>query len=235
MKFFLHVACLCSLLFLTGCDLIWTSMTINYKVTVEIETPEGVKSGYAVRQISSYKPLLPFPGERGTRGTFRGEAVVIDLGKRGKVFALLSDRKGLYQAFPIKGPATEKGIQHFKSLKIGEKAEWTNFKPMFVMFKDIKDPTSITLLRDEEHWDRDLGKSTASDHFEYVLGQGIHLKRMTVEITNQPVTDEIGKLLIWLPDFYNKMFDGRKINTIKAENKLANSTSSAAFKKGKTK
>jgi len=180
-----------SAFFLTSCDFITPSMKINYKVTVEIETPEGIKTGYAVRQIYNRTPLVRFP-DVGNPASIRGEAVVVDLGERGKVFFTLSDqsrKNGLYQAFPTKAPSSKDGVQYYiKTLKPGMKAEWSKFKPKFVMFRDITDPKSITLLRNEERWNDDLRQVTADDHFEAILGQGVQLKIITVEITDEPVT-----------------------------------------------
>jgi len=65
-----------------------SSGTWRYRVTVEIETPEGIKSGSAVRELSVGTPLINLP-DAGNPGRIRGEAVVIDLGVIGKVFSLL--------------------------------------------------------------------------------------------------------------------------------------------------
>jgi len=97
------------------------------------------------------------------------------------------------------------------------------------MFKDISDPASIVLLRSGEIWNDDLGEITANDHFEEVLGQGVRLKRINVEVIDEPVSTGISQLITWLPDYYDEKFDGRKINSIKAKNRLVNSMSSGAF------
>ncbi len=57
--------------------------TWNYKITIEIETPEGVKTGTAVRQvINRDNSLLGMNlGDVPSRkANVKGEAVVIDLG-----------------------------------------------------------------------------------------------------------------------------------------------------------
>jgi hypothetical protein len=42
-------------------------------------------------------------------------------------------------------------------------------------------------------------------------------------------------VLVWLPDYYDKNFDGQKYETMYATNRLANSLASGAFKAGKDK
>ncbi|MDH5723791.1 MAG: hypothetical protein OEY94_10795 [Alphaproteobacteria bacterium] len=164
---------------LASCDFMTPSMTINYKVTVEIETPEGIKSGYAVRQISNRVPLVQFP-DVGNPASIRGEAVVVDLGERGKVFYLLpqqSWQNGLYQAFPTKGASTKEGIEYYKKLKIGDKAEWLKTPISFVYFSNLEDPTSLKAFNYGQIGD--------------VLEEGYKVKSITVEITDEPITNRI--------------------------------------------
>lgn len=174
----------------------------RYKITVEVETPEGIKSGSAVREISNGTPRIDFP-DNGNPANIKGEAVVIDLGKRGIVFGLVNDRTDheLYKSFPSgRGPTSADGIRYYNSLKPGMKAE---LPPMyysaFVTFKDIKDPKTVTLLREEAFFPvRD--KKEPIDNFEELFGAGVKLKGITVEITDEPVTWGIEKVLPWLSD-----------------------------------
>tara|TARA_A200000113_G_C8801581_1_gene334295 strand:- start:385 stop:666 length:282 start_codon:yes stop_codon:yes gene_type:complete len=56
----------------------------RYKMTVEIDTPEGVKSGSAVRQMGdNYK--VTFPVEATNYGEVLGEAVVVDISFDGDI------------------------------------------------------------------------------------------------------------------------------------------------------
>jgi hypothetical protein len=62
----------------------------RYRLTVEVDTPEGVKSGSSVIEVStqlSGKYSIPDPGKIYRKA--RGEAVTVDLGSRGVMFALL--------------------------------------------------------------------------------------------------------------------------------------------------
>lgn len=168
------------------------SYTVRYKVTVEIETPEGVKSGSSVWELSAGTPLIKFP-DAGNPAGRRGEAVIVDLGKRGVVFALMSDQSwenGLYQAFPTQAPSSKRGIEYYqKTLKVGMKAEWREYKPSMVTFTDLNDPKSV----------KGINREDMSEAF----GMGVNLKQITVEITNDPVTwNMIDKYLS--DDFWDK-------------------------------
>src|ERR1700722_17123777 len=60
----------------------------RYKMTVTVETPEGVKMGSAVREVTRYR-VFNLTTKWTYRFKVRGEAIVIDLGKRGTLFPLL--------------------------------------------------------------------------------------------------------------------------------------------------
>src|SRR5687767_14049302 len=70
----------------------------RYKMTVEVETPQGVKSGYAVREIAIRTvPPIPMHGEdRGGVGV-TGQAVAVDFASGKTLFALLADADGSYE------------------------------------------------------------------------------------------------------------------------------------------
>jgi hypothetical protein len=62
----------------------------RYRLTVEVDTPEGVKRGSSVIQVKTSRAsqnAIPSPGMLSYK--VRGEAVAVDLGARGVMFALL--------------------------------------------------------------------------------------------------------------------------------------------------
>lgn len=63
----------------------------RYKMSVVVETPEGEITGSAVREMGNSTPLIQLP-DVGNPAGVRGEAVVVDLGARGVLFALISDK-----------------------------------------------------------------------------------------------------------------------------------------------
>ena len=202
----------------------------RYKITMEIETPEGIKTGSTVREISNSTPRLDFP-DNGNPATVKGEAVVIDLGQRGLVFSLITDRSDeeLYRSFPTQGPSTPKGIRYYNSLKAGMKADLPPmYYPAFVMFKDINDPKSVTLVREEAFFPM-REKKAPIDNFEELFGAGVKLKSITVEITDAPVSWGIEKGLPWLPEVLMSNIDGTSVSF---ENKLSNTLHGGNFKTG---
>ena len=212
--------------------------TWRYRVTVEIETPEGVKAGSAVHQLSNSPPWFYWP-ESVNPPSFKGEAVVIDLGERGKVFALLhfqSWMNGLYQAFPIeRGQSSKAGIEIYnKMLKPGLKGEWTTFQPWMVTFTDLDDPMSVKRVYDQKQdFDSLKLKFVVEDHFEEVFGEGVKLKGIHVEITDDPVTWDIMKTLPWLPEYWGKSFDGNEWQGKNVVDRFANALDASYFYRGR--
>lgn len=174
------------------------SSTWRYKITVEIETPEGVKVGSAIRQIGN-SPRGHFPPEAGNPAKVKGEAVVVDLGKRGVLFSLISHESDnrFYNAFPVpggSGGATKEGIEYYSSLPAGKKGT-VNSKlfpsyPKLVTFTDRGDPKSVTLIQEWAR-DKDGYYFLKNDRFEEVFGKGVKLKGITLETTRKPVTWDV--------------------------------------------
>jgi hypothetical protein len=105
-----------------------TTGTFRYKMTVEVETPEGLKTGSAVREVNVVIAHPDIQGMNGTRAFVKGEAVVVDLGKRGVLFALLKgfkysydhDYQVVFEAFPGPPGLTEEGLNYYTHLKNAE-------------------------------------------------------------------------------------------------------------------
>ena len=211
----------------------YPSGTWRYKITVEIETPEGIKTGSAIYSLKLWTVPRIFPGDHGFRMKRTEEAVVVDLGKRGILFAQPTQeswQNGIYQAFPISAPSTRKGLEHYrKTLFISKKAEWKTEKPKIVMFTDINDPKSITLVyTDEDYAD---GTKIYENNFEKIFGKGVKFKGITVEITDEPVT--WGVVDKYLPvNFEENIKIGWKKLSNKDQHRLASLTT---FRKGENK
>lgn len=195
----------------------------HYKITVTVDTPEGEKSGSAVREArTEFQPrpeLKDFPYHIEIKS--RGEAVPVDLGKRGMLFALIDwdSYRELYNAFPYGGQMDGKSKfprddYYKKTLKSGMKAELRANFPRMVTFKDIKDPKSAEAVK--------------ADDLAETLGVGVKLKDITLEITDEPVTWEIGGFLPWLSDLKANL-DGSNVTT---GNSYANTLHVGHFKRG---
>ena len=190
----------------------------RYKMTVEVETPEGVKSGSAVREIYARDSTNQLIG--GVRGVCannaKGEAVVVDLGKRGVLFVLLTQGGGstdhmwqvVHATFPrdgiLGGSCLEEGIKYYASLK-AEGDVPLKAMPMMVTFADMDDPTSVQYVYGAESYQEPLphgGSKRAwrlkEDNFEKLFGRGVKLHRVKLEMADEPVTEEVGEWLSWL-------------------------------------
>ena len=140
----------------------------NYKLTLVVETPEGQVVGSAVRKVYGYREpiILQFlPSASYAHADVKGEAVVVDLGQRGVLFALLTASNGVngdakyivFRGFPFHwkdatgethiggSELTSEGIRYYRSLK-GRKELALEKLPMLVRFRDIKDPKTVGLV-----------------------------------------------------------------------------------------
>lgn len=188
----------------------YVSAKVRYKMTVSVETPEGVKKGYAVRQISvsdsKILSVIKLP-EMTNAAKVRGEAVVVDLGDRGKLFALLRGGRFNYENdqaivfYNLGGGTGVKGIRELKRLEKHKPVtlDYTDY-PYLVTFKDINDPNSVALAMEM----KDISGSARiqlvpkKDHFEELFGQGVKLRSITIEMTDEPVTWNIEQHIPWL-------------------------------------
>lgn len=182
---------------LGGCGL-FGGNSYRFKMTVEVETPEGLRTGSSVYEVKGIGSRDLITGGKGSRTTLRGEAVAVDLPGGKALFALLrmangtstDDHLGI-MSMRLMDPAminTEKDksarrIASGDSIRSPADVPLSDY-PLLVMFADINDPTSVTRV--------DPANLAAS------LGAGMRLKRIVVEVTDEDVTVAIGKRLAWL-------------------------------------
>lgn len=174
---------------LAGCSFFRGKQTFRFRVTVELQTPEGLKSGSSVMEFYARKePALTSEEGSGFRaGISRGEAVVVDA-PSGPIFALLTVSSGSTNIDVLGAFAPELWDQPWEekmaavrrlSSENGIKVELPRAGwPMLVRFADINDPKSV----------------------EAVDPATIGMKRILLETTNEDVTVGIKKRLGWLHD-----------------------------------
>ena len=198
--------------------------SIRYKITVNIETPEGLKTSSAVREVTVQQTPKLTPEMQSTK-IFKGEAVVLDLGTRGVLFAVMGtdDYRTFFRALAPNDTARSKatsayGLKPYKALPKEAKPLSVQFHPTMVMFKDMKDPKSITLayhvtsyeVRDKN--DNKEIKYKVEDNLEKLFGKGVKLQSITMERTEEPLTERIGSYLGWIPQLNGRYLNGRNIN-----------------------
>lgn len=161
--------------------------TYRYKLTVEVDTPEGVRSGYAVREVTWRDgPRITMEAPAGMMKE-RGEAVAIDLPNGQTLFALMySNNEGVTARFAF-GTSRLESFSGIQTVELDTPSQASQVwgqsgYPRFVTFRDLEDPQSV----------EKLDPSSLSE----VLGEGYSLRRLTAEITDEPITTNVEKKLL---------------------------------------
>jgi hypothetical protein len=205
-----------SLAALSGCDADVPAMITVWrppyyaKLKVEVDTPEGVRSGYSVIEIKW--------GFANRSFNIKGEAVAVDLPKGETLFVLLRSAASVdWAAYLHENVKLEGDIPDHETLYrrvAANRTVWpvarrrktviedSDNYPYFVRFKDIKDPKSVEQVNPDA-----LAKS---------FGAGVTLKSLTVQMTDEPVTIGIERRLVWLGSIKGKNLDGSNLYDINA-------------------
>jgi hypothetical protein len=172
---------------LSGCG--WNDSYWHQKITLTVNTPDGLVSGSAVTSIEWTENRIFKDGAQ-WKLDYTGEAVVVEVTKGKYLFALLTTKRqasGGWQTLGHIGPQSlglrvDEG-NTFKK-QDGKIIVPQELYPLLVVFNDINDPTSVL----------EVEATKLEDHF----GFGVALKEITLEVTDDPVTtDQIEKKLLW--------------------------------------
>ncbi len=187
----------------------------RYRLTVEVDTPSGLRTGSSVIEVRTFvagKNAIPSPGQVFHRVT--GEAVAVDLPGNQRLFALLRSEESYdwasgvlaAQTEPItvketlrmrkegKDPFDERmrrtltltGVHVLPRWQRPSKVKAQNMHrisgyPILARFRDIRDPKTVGLVD--------------PDNLDVSFGQGVSLRRITVERTQAAVTKSIDRKL----------------------------------------
>jgi hypothetical protein len=182
---------------LSGCGLFGSTYSYRYKITVEVDTPEGLKSGYAVHEtlVSKSNVDLGDISQKQSSET-RGEAVMVDLPGGQMLFVLMPGEVSVINALDNTGTSgwDEKAIRIAQGgtpkgpqiLPFSAPQNYNKSKefPLFVKFENVNDPKSVELVQ--------------PDNLAASFWGSVNLKRVTVEVTDEDVTVGIEKRLRWL-------------------------------------
>lgn len=193
---YLTVTCLVVAgLLLSGCSS--PPDSYRYQITVEVETPQGPVSGSTIREIT-YRDN-PFAIIQ------KGEAVILDLPDDRTVYVPMeTDTRDLHFATfywdEFARAKTQNGFGTPEFKKWLDKANETRqlftlpessevarrgiAYPRIAYFDNESDPLTVRLAN--------------ADQLESILGAGHRLKRITVQMTDEPVTSSIEYRLTWL-------------------------------------
>lgn len=191
---------------LGGCGLVKSYKPFRYRLTVEVDTPQGLRTGSSVIEVTA--------GEVGTTlggasAQAKGEAVAVDIAPGQTLFVLLRSEASHGWAAGIMSGVTPdpddssipiddrfgakiEAVRANRKLNVVPRWFAPRFAdqkpvggyPIMVRFRDVRDPKTV--------------ERVDPDNLAASFGQGVSLRRITVQITDDPVTTGIEKRLVWL-------------------------------------
>lgn len=195
MRTLLERASLCLAFLIAGCGFFKPAVPdYRYRLTVEVDTPQGVRTGSSVIRVASNvaSKFASSPGK--VTNQIKGEAVAVDLPGGRVLIALLSRPNSVagarYYAFDALLGRQWDGPQDYVSrLQSLVQQQHAGVLPRIaypelLTFRDIQNPASAKAI-DPEDLERDFG-------------QGVRLRRITVQITGEEFTTVIERKLPWL-------------------------------------
>jgi hypothetical protein len=172
-------------------------------MTIEVQTPKGVREGSAVRQVTYHRRAGFLLVEGKPTWRVKGQAVAIDLPNGRTLYAVMranwgdvdygariptrafggKDRISSYPG-PVELYPTHPDTIGFKQ---------TNPVPQLITFADQKNSTTA--------------QSVDPAHLDATFGPGYSLKRITIDVVARPITDDIRQRLPWLTDIRERQLD----------------------------
>lgn len=210
----------------------YPTCTFRYRLTAEVLTPEGIKTGSSVIEVSySSTHPLPNPG-RWRADTVTGEAVYVDLGHGKNLFILLGSDK--WERKPSRTPGRVGGIDGIEGgddqnieRQLGEGSLNVLWLPIEVyklgrlpgqereMARRVdalrsKPPVEVPILnlpllgsfadlQKPESFDAVLPKDIGD-----VLGEGYVLQRVSIQIVETTLSNDIKLSIGWLERFLDR-------------------------------
>lgn len=201
---------------LAGCE---TIGVYRFRLTVEIDTPGGVRDGSSVMQVRYGLSVNMNGGGEQADVDLLGEAVFVDLGAAGHVIAVLGHPlllSGAYDQrfmpadvfFPDRsGPSQVRQLKAAGGTMRGGADLAPDQFPSLVVYERPADPASARVV-----YGRGIGTIPDGagereveihvDEIAQVFGAGYGLRGMRLEMVadDTPITREIGRRLPWLTD-----------------------------------
>lgn len=174
--------------------------TYRFRMTVAVDTPQGVRTGSSVYEVTAGNTGGILPEEAKRDWSVKGEAVAVNLPGGRTLFALLKtgahfdDMMGLSMAtlhpdfkgagYDVVGVARELA----RGAWPGPAEVAAEDYPMLVTFDDVSNPMSI--------------RRVYPSNLAATLGGGVRIKVITAELSNDSIPAEIVTHLDWLPRVY---------------------------------
>lgn len=197
---------------MSGCGVLGSVYRYRYKMTVEVQTVDGLATGSAVYEQTVGKSnvdLGDLSAKRGVRT--RGEAVVVDLPGQRALVVLIPDSEVAQAALDpnwhndwvenarrISSGRTPGGPLPLKPAPVSGSFANPADGAILVSFRDIDEPKSVELVN--------------PDNLAASLGAGVRLLKITVQPTTDPVTTGIDKKLKWLRAYFDSSLTGQRFS-----------------------
>ena len=187
----------------------YPTCTFRYKLTAEVMTPQGVKFGSSVIEVS-YAHTGDWGGGDSRDTHVNGDAVYVDLGKGKNLFITLRSWASgrVNESEDINYSGNEKGSSEIEGLpiklwdifwKFGSELELCKElnthkfdAPYPVPFKSL--PTLVTF--DDLHTAETM-RVVQPDTLEKNIGQGYHLVTVKLSNTKEPITHNVDSIFSW--------------------------------------
>lgn len=177
---------------------------LRYRITVEVETLGGLKTGSSVMETRRQgpQPLVPWELGSGGGGSVIGEAVAVDLGGGRVIFALLSGPEGRSINAMVPRALNYPELTPPLSRQF-KPQEWQE------AFDEATDAEPLAVLRREDYpmlvTFADLNNLKS---VEVVNPDAVGVRRITLQVTDDPVTTGIEKRLGWLLNLHGSYLHG---------------------------
>lgn len=164
---------------LSGCDFFgFNSWEWRQRLVLEVETPNGLVSGGSVVAVKAgtTPKWLPGEGAGGMGSKTEGEASFVEVAPGRHLFALLGNERELALTifFPESALSTFERAERLETLREIRELPRERY-PLLVTFTNIADPKTA--------------KRVDPNDLATAFGPGVSLKRITLEITNDKVTE----------------------------------------------
>jgi hypothetical protein len=197
------VIILAPLCFYFGYKLLYPTYIYRYRLSVEVETPDGLRSGSSVIEVR-YEMFPEINGRDHISRVF-GEAVLIDLGQGKNLIGLLAagpsgedvDYPGriVFLGFNLDGndPDTPRRLLQLRGkrdLDIYHSSPYDVMKrllPTFVTLTDLTNPSTARLA--------------PFGLFNEIFGRGFKLRSVAIEMTTDPITEGIENKIPWIGNY----------------------------------
>jgi hypothetical protein len=219
----------------------YPTCTFRYKLTAEVMTPDGLKTGSSVIEVS-YKDFYSLSGVPNLMLSARGKAVFVSLGEKRMFVVTLNGTKRGDQQFRSYDDSPEHmtgGLDLYALPLKGFGIQWLRFDerfltkqieviarlnkifdvplqnlPLLVVFSDQADPDSVVEVEPE--------------NLEVALGPGFKLQRVWLALTDEQPS---GPEMYEFPWWNKKIEEQKKLHALGQGQTLINNILDSAFRR----